>query len=141
MTVNVNPYLQFRDTARAAMEFYADVFGGESTFSTYAEFGMAQDPSEADKIMHSQLVIDGRAWLMAADTPASMELAESSSVAISLFGGHEDEAVIRGQWSKLIDGGRITEDLVAAPWGDYFGMTFDRFGTYWMVNIGGAPQE
>lgn len=141
MTVNVNPYLQFRDTARAAMEFYADVFGGEATFSTFGEFGMAEDPAEAGKIMHSQLVIDGRAWLMAADTPASMALPESSSVAISLFGGPEDDAVIREQWAKLIDGGRITEELVAAPWGDVFGMTFDRFGTYWMVNIGGAPQE
>ncbi len=141
MTVNVNPYLQFRDTARAAMEFYADVFGGESTFSTFGDFGMAQDPAEADRIMHSQLVIDGRAWLMAADTPASMELPEASSVAISLFGGPEDEAVMREQWAKLVDGGRITEDLVAAPWGDVFGMAYDRFGTYWMVNIGGAPQE
>lgn len=140
MSINLNPYLQFRGTARAAMEFYQDVFGGEATFSTYAEFGMGE-AGEADQIMHSQLEIDGRAWLMAADAPAAMPLAESSSIAISLFGGHEDEAVIREQWAKLIDGGRITEDLVAAPWGDVFGMTFDRFGTYWMVNIGGAPQE
>ncbi|PWD49369.1 hypothetical protein C8046_00145 [Serinibacter arcticus] len=141
MSINVNPYLQFRDTARAAMEFYVDVFGGEATFSTFGDFGMAQDPAEAEKIMHSQLVIDGTAWLMAADSPASMPLPEASSVAVALFGGPEDEAVMRQQWAKLTDGGRITEDLVMAPWGDHFGMTFDRFGTYWMVNIAGTPQE
>ncbi|GMA30783.1 VOC family protein [Litorihabitans aurantiacus] len=140
MTINVNPYLQFRDTARAAMEFYADVFGGEATVSTFGDFGLAQDPADADKVMHSQLVIDGRAWLMASDTPASMSLPEASSVAVSLFGGSEDAEVLRAQWAKLIDGGHIVEDLVAAPWGDHFGMVTDRFGTFWMVNIGADPQ-
>jgi len=56
MTVQLNPYLAFRDTAREAMEFYQSVFGGELTVSTFGDFQASDDPAEQDKVMHSQLV-------------------------------------------------------------------------------------
>ena len=37
----LNPYLNFRDTARTAMEFYKSIFGGELTMNTFAEFGQS----------------------------------------------------------------------------------------------------
>ena len=55
MTVTLNPYLNFNDQARAALEFYHSVFGGTLNVSTFADFGQAQDPSDAEKIMHGQL--------------------------------------------------------------------------------------
>lgn len=140
MAVNVNPYLQFRGTAREAMEFYASVLGGEATFATFGEFGLNQRPEDADLVMHSQLVIEGRAFLMASDAPEGMALPESSSIAVALFGGSEDLAQMTRQWEQLSDGGTIVEPLVQAPWGDHFGMVTDRFGTFWMVNIGGDQQ-
>ncbi|WP_454295508.1 VOC family protein [Salana multivorans] len=143
MTVAVAPYLQFRDTARQAMEFYQQVLGGEATFSTLGESGMAQDPAEADKIMHSQLVKDGVAILMAADTPSSMDPPPAtSSVAVSLFGGSEDAEEMHRQWDLLAEGAtHVVEPLTRAPWGDEFGMVVDRFGTFWMVNIGGDQPQ
>ncbi|HZW40748.1 MAG TPA: VOC family protein, partial [Agromyces sp.] len=36
MMVTLNPYLNFRDDAKEAMEFYQSVFGGELTSSTFA---------------------------------------------------------------------------------------------------------
>jgi PhnB protein len=51
MASRLNPYLSFKDTARAAMEFYKSVFGGELTVSTFGDGGMAQDPAEKDKVM------------------------------------------------------------------------------------------
>ena len=53
MATLLNPYLGFRDTARAAMEFYRSVFGGELTVSTFADFHASDDPAEQDKVMHS----------------------------------------------------------------------------------------
>lgn len=142
MTIAVAPYLQFRDTARAAMEFYQQVLGGEVGFSTFGDFGMAPDPAEAHKIMHSQIVKDGVAILMAADAPSTMELPKRSSVAISLFGGVENAEEMHRQWNLLaqeaID---VSEPLARAPWGDEFGMLTDKFGTFWMVNIGGDEGE
>ena len=130
----LNPYLSFRDTARAAMDFYQSVFGGELTRSTFAEFQASEDPSEQDKIMHSQLKTDGGLALMAADTPNSMEWSPGSNGSISL--GGDNEAELRGYWDKLVEGGTITMPLEKAPWGDFFGMCTDKFGVDWLVNIG-----
>ncbi|ROR95574.1 PhnB protein [Salana multivorans] len=139
MTIAVAPYLQFRSNAREAMTYYRSVLGGEVGFSTFGEFGMTEDPAEADQVMHSQIVKDGVAVLMGADTPASMELPERSSIAVSLFGGAEDAEEMHRQWALLSDGAQaILEDLTKAPWGDEFGMLLDRYGTFWMVNIGSA---
>ncbi|HYO39456.1 MAG TPA: VOC family protein [Nocardioidaceae bacterium] len=138
MTTQLNPYLGFRDNAREAMGFYQSVFGGELTTSTFAEFQASEDPAEQDKIMHSMLVTDRGLVLMGADTPSGMDLADRSSISISLSGDTEDEDELTGYWSKLSDGGTVVAPLEKAPWGDTFGMCVDRFGTLWMVNIAGA---
>ncbi len=133
----LNPYLSFRDSAREAMEFYHSVFGGELTFATYADYHASEDPTEQDKVMHSQLVSPNGLTLMAADTPNSMELTPGDNWAVSLSG--EDEAELRGYWDKLSAGSEMIMPLEQAPWGDTFGMCKDRFGVGWMVNIAGAP--
>ena len=71
MATHLNPYLNFRDNAREAMEFYQSVFGGELTLSTFGEFHASDDPAEVDKIMHGQLETPGGLVLMGADTPAA----------------------------------------------------------------------
>ena len=73
MTVRLNPYLNFRDTAREAMTFYHSVLGGELTVSTFGDFHASEDPAEQDKVMHSQLETPNGLTIMAADTPNSME--------------------------------------------------------------------
>ena len=45
MTTRLNPYLNFRDTTRQAMEFYHSVFGGELTMNTFAELQASDDPA------------------------------------------------------------------------------------------------
>ena len=137
MATTLNPYLSFRDDARSAMDFYQSVFGGELTRSTFAEMGMSEDPGEADKIMHSQLVTPGGMVLMGADTPASMDHTPGGAISVSLSG--TDDAELRGYWEALSDGGTVMLPLEKAPWGDSFGMCQDRFGVTWMVNIGSAP--
>jgi PhnB protein len=136
MTVQLNPYLSFRDTARDAMDFYQSVFGGELTRNTFAEFHASEDPAEQDKIMHSQLMTENGLTLMAADTPNSMD-SPGNNGSISLSG--DEEAVLRGYWEKLSAGGTITMPLNPAPWGDTFGMCTDKFGVTWLVNITGTP--
>ncbi|MFE4464043.1 VOC family protein [Oerskovia sp. NPDC056781] len=138
MTTRLNPYLNFRDDARAAIEFYRDVFGGELTISTFADFQAADDPADADKVMHSQLEAPNGLVLMAADTPSSMEYSSGSSISVSLSGEQADDAELRGYWDKLSSSGNVTVPLEVAPWGDAFGMCVDRFGVSWLVNIAAA---
>ena len=137
MPTTLNPYLGFRDQARSAMDFYHAVFGGELTRSTFAEMHASEDPAEAEKVMHSQLVTPGGMVLMAADTPNSMEYSPGGPISVSLSG--TDEAELRGYFERLSDGGTVVLPLEKAPWGDSFGMCRDRFGVTWMVNIGRSP--
>ena len=138
MTIRLNPYLSFRDNARAAMEFYHSVFGGELTTSTFAEFNASDDPAEQDKIMHSMLEADNGLVLMGSDTPNSMEYSPGNNIAVSLSG--DDDATLRGYWEKLSADATVMMPLNKAPWGDSFGMCVDKFGIPWLVNIAGAGQ-
>jgi PhnB protein len=139
MKTQLNPYLSFEDNAREAMEFYQTVFGGKLDLNTFKEFDASQDPSEDDKIMHSQLEADNGIVFMASDTPIGMEYSKGTNMSMSLSG--DNEAELRGYWDKLVDGGAVTMPLEKAPWGDTFGMLKDKFGVDWMVNIAGATQE
>lgn len=136
MSVTLNPYLNFRDRSREAMEFYQGVFGGELRMNTFKEYEASHDPSDDDKIMHAQLEADGM-MLMAADTPKDMDLDEGSNISMSLSG--EDETVLRGYFDKLADGGMVIMPLEKAMWGDTFGMLVDRFGVKWLVNVSQTP--
>ncbi len=135
--VQLNPYLQFQDRAREAMDFYRSVFDGELTMQTYSEGGMSGHPSNDDRIMHAQLVTPHGLVLMGADVPDGVPYEPGSAISISLSG--TDEPTLRGCFDALAEGGAVIEPLVAAPWGDQFGMCVDRFGTSWMVNIGSSP--
>lgn len=139
MTSDLNPYIGFKDTARAAMAFYQSVFGGELTISTFGDFGMAENPADADKVMHSRLITQAGFTLMAADTPPSMGApGAGGNISISVSGQVEDAAELRGYWDKLSEGASVTVPLGPAPWGDTFGMLTDKFGVQWMMDFGTA---
>lgn len=135
MSVQLNPYLSFRDNAREAMNFYQSVFGGNLTVSTFKEFGAAMDPSEENLVMHSQLEGDHGVVFMASDTPSRMEYTPGTNMSMSLSG--DDEPVLRGWFDTLSQSGTVTMPLEKAPWGDTFGMCVDRFGIHWLVNVSG----
>ena len=54
MASTLNPYLSFKDDARAAMEFYRDALGGDLEINTFGDYG-DKDAPEANLVMHSQL--------------------------------------------------------------------------------------
>ena len=132
MTSRLNPFIYFGDTARQAMEFYRDVFGGNLAISTFAEFGQADSP-DANKVMHAQLETPAGYTLMASDTPPGIDVPAGSNISISLSGDDADD--LRGYFEKLSTGGAVTMPLEKQMWGDEFGMCDDQFGITWMVNI------
>ncbi|MFX0577202.1 VOC family protein [Nocardia nepalensis] len=132
MTSRLNPYISFGDTARAALEFYRDVFDGTLSIQTFGDMGDKEAPG-ADLVMHGMLETPSGFTLMASDTPPGMEYKPGSSISISLSGDNAVE--LRGYWHKLSSGGTVTVPLEKQMWGDEFGMCMDRFGIAWMVNI------
>ncbi len=136
MSVQLNPYLSFRDNAREAMEFYRSVFGGELRVNTFKEYNASSDPSEDDLVMHAQLEGEHGVVFMGSDTPRRTDYKPGSNFSMSLSG--DDEAVLSGWFQKLADGGTVTMPLEKAMWGDTFGMVVDRYGVNWLVNISGS---
>lgn len=132
MTSQLNPYIAFKDTARPAMEFYRDVFGGQLDVNTFGEFG----GEESDLLMHAHLQTPSGYTIMAADTPPGMEHSAGSQITMSLSGDDADE--LRGYWDALAADGAVTMPLEKQVWGDVFGMLTDRWGIPWMVNIADA---
>jgi PhnB protein len=135
MAARLNPYIQFENSARSAMEFYQAVFGGDLSTNTFKEFGASHGPKDDDLLMHSQLETPSGFTLMAADTPEGMTYSPGENIAISLSGDSDE---LRGYYEKLSDGGKVTVPLEKQTWGDEFGMVTDKFGINWMVNIGAA---
>ena len=132
MTLRLNPYLHFDGTARAAMKFYATVFGGELQLTTFGQYG-TKEPGVRNKIMHSMLEAENGFTLMAGDIPPGMEYSPGANITISLSG--DDADTLRAWWKKLARGGEVTMPLERQMWGDEYGQCTDKFGISWMVNI------
>jgi hypothetical protein len=64
MSITTTTHLNFRGDARAALEFYQAVFGGEITLVTYQDAHNVQDPSEATPGLRRSLVMSGSSKAM-----------------------------------------------------------------------------
>jgi PhnB protein len=137
MTARLNPYLAFNGDARAAMEFYRDVFGGRLQLNTFGEYGGPDAPG-AELIMHSLLETPGGFVLMGNDTPPGTDHKPGGAISVSLSGSSADRGELRGYWGRLSAGGTVIMPFGKQVWGDEFGMCTDKFGVTWLVNVSGG---
>lgn len=139
MASRLNPYINVPDgQARAAMEFYQSVLGGELNVMTFGDMGMEGDA--ASQVMHSQLETPAGYTLMGADAPEGMvEVTYGNNISVSLSG--DDAEALTGYFNGLAEGGTIAMPLEKQVWGDVFGMVVDKFGISWLVNIAGQSAE
>lgn len=91
----------------------------------------------ADKIMHAELLVDGKKLFFAADIFPGMTRIKGEDTPFSLTGAPETEEELPRIWDKLTEGAQITMPREQVPWGAVYGALTDRFGTLWMFNIGG----
>lgn len=136
MITTLTPYLNFDGNCKEAMEFYQSVFGGKLDISTFGKFQMDVPDDYKDKVMHAVLEAD-HIQLMASEGKPGEPTVFGDSVSLSLSG--DDEETLSNYFNALADGGKITMPLEKQVWGDRFGMTTDKFGINWMVNIA-APK-
>lgn len=128
------PYLLLPGTARAALDFYAGVFGGEVIANTLAEFGRTDGPGDA--IAHGMLR-GGGVDLFASDATDEQAPFRSEGLLMSLLGTAEPDT-LRGWFAALAEDGRVVEPLEARPWGDTDGQVVDRFGVPWLIGFQGT---
>ncbi|MHA7189777.1 VOC family protein [Arthrobacter sp. MDT2-16] len=127
-------YISFPGTARAALGFYAEVFGGELSLHSYEDFGRTDGPPAA--VAHG--VLDGVVVLAGADAAAEEPAVRVEGLKLALL-GIAPPAVLHGWFEKLSAGGSVLDPLAPKPWGASDGQVVDRFGLCWL--IGYEPQE
>lgn len=150
MTITTTTHLNLPGTARAALDFYAEVFDGTVVARTYGELGMPAGLPDTDKVVFGQVESGDGFRLMAYDIPGRIEgfagatrRAEGTTITdqpffVSVRASSLDEATAR--WSRLAEGATVIEPLAASAWSAGFGMLTDRFGVTWVVDVA-APQS
>jgi PhnB protein len=124
------PYLHFPGTARQALAFYQEVFGGEVILNTFAEF--RRDDGPADGIAHG--ILDGPVSLYAADAADGEESFRSTGLMFSLL-GTSSASELRTWFGALAEGGTLREELQVRPWGASDGQVVDRYGVHWLIGF------
>jgi PhnB protein len=125
------PYVHFPGTARAALTFYSDVFGGTVALHTLAEFGRTD--GAADAIAHGYLE-GGPVTLFGADVSGDEQPFRSEGMMLALL-GTAAPSTLREWFSRLGEGGEVVDDLQQRPWGASDGQVIDRYGLHWLIGF------
>jgi PhnB protein len=121
-------YVSFPGTAREALSFYADIFGGELALYTHEEFSRSEGTPDA--IAHGEL--NGVVALAGSDAGAGDKSVRFEGMMLSLLGTAEP-AVLHTWFNKLADGGTVVDPLAPKPWGASDGQVIDRHGLHWLI--------
>jgi PhnB protein len=130
---DLTPYVHFPGTAREALNFYADVFGGRARLFTFEEFNRSDGPPDA--IAHGMLE-DCPVRLNGSDTTSDEAPFKAQGLMFSLL-GTAAPSVLRQWFARLAAGGRVVDDLQLRPWGAHDGQVIDRYGLHWLIGFEG----
>lgn len=137
MTLTTTTHINFDGDARAALEFYHSVFGGELVLVTYGMAHSADQVDDPERVIFGQVATDGGFRVMAYDVQRGREYAPGAHpFYISVRAESEQEA--RAVWDALVDGATVVTPFGPSQWSSGYGMATDRFGVTWFVDV--APQ-
>lgn len=139
MAPSIATYIALPGTTAEAMEHWHDVFGGELSILRYGDVSLEGMPFEPDPqaVAHATLtlpagVIAGGDAMGGEDYPV-----RGSAYSLLYTTDTPDEA--RGLIGQLVDGGgSMGMPFEKAPWGDWYGQVFDRFGVMWAFSCAAA---
>ncbi|MFE7799353.1 VOC family protein [Nocardia sp. NPDC057440] len=134
MTINTVTHINLRGDARAALEFYHSVFGGDLAVVTYTDAHSVQDPGEADQVMWGEVTSGKGFHVMAYDVPSSRTWEQGTgSYFVSVRGKDADE--IAAYWDALSAEATVVVPLAPVEWSPLYGMLTDQFGVTWVLDI------
>jgi PhnB protein len=134
MSITTTVHLNFQDQARAALEHYRSVFGGELTVVTNADAHAVQHPADADRVLWGQVRAGSGFHVMAYDVREQQPYAAGDRAYFVSVRGTDAEEVTR-YWQGLADGGTVVQDLGPSGWAPLYGMVTDRFGVTWVLDV------
>lgn len=137
MSITTTTHLNFRGQAKAALEHYADVFGGEVQSFTFAQGGTDRDRADGavdDQIIWGGVTSPAGFSIMAFDVPPGRAYDQGTdALYVSVRGDDADE--ITRYFAGLAGGGTVRADLGPAGFSPLYGMVTDRFGVTWVLDV------
>jgi PhnB protein len=134
MTIDVTPHLNFRGDARAALEFYHSVFGGQLIVLSNDDAHSTERPEEAQQVKFGQVLSENGFRIMAYDVPASQSYDQGDkSLFVSVRGGSVDE--VTELWGRLAEGSTVIEPLGPSFFSPAYGMLKDAYGVVWVMDV------
>ena len=137
MSVTTTTHLNFRGQARAALEHYASVFGGEVTAFTFAQGGgerEAADGAVPDEIIWGGVQAPNGFSVMAFDVPPKRAYDPGTDALYVSVRGTEAAEITRC-FEGLAEGGTVRAALGPAGFSTLYGMVTDRFGVTWVLDV------
>ncbi|MDH0115624.1 VOC family protein [Agrobacterium pusense] len=134
MTLTTTPHLNFRGDARAALEFYQIVTGGDITIVTHAQAYGTIGPAEADLVSWGQVSTPSGFHVMAYDVPSAIAH-NPGEIPFFVSVRGSDVSEIQAMWDGLSIGATIVAPIGASPWSLLYGMLKDRFGVTWVLDV------
>ncbi len=133
MTIAVTPHINLRGQARAALELYKGVFGGELAIVSYADMGNTEAET-ADHVVWGQVAAGNGFRIMAYDVYPHLEWDQGHDpFFVSVRGA--DAAEVQGYWDKLVEGSTIKQPIGPSQWAPLYGMLTDKFGITWILDV------
>ncbi|PJE30727.1 hypothetical protein PSM7751_02928 [Pseudooceanicola marinus] len=127
-------YLFFNGQARSALNFYAEVLGGEvEHVLTYADMP-EPPPLPREKhhwLMHGHMT-SSYAEIMVSDRDGPEAAVDYMGFAIEI--DDEDPGIAHHLFLRLSDRGEVILPFAPNFWAQGFGTCRDRFGVPWMIN-------
>ncbi len=137
--MDLNPYLTFPGTCAEALNFYAEVFGGQvEAVQTVKDSPIAGDmpPEAQDMVMHSRVRIGERLIMASDDLQGTYEPPRGFSIQTAF----DDVEKASRVFSRLAKHGDVVMPFGPTFWAAGFGMCRDRYGVPWMVNCDTPPE-
>lgn len=134
MSITTTVHLNFRDQARAALEFYQGVFGGQLAVVTNADAHAVAHPADAERVLWGEVRSEGGFHVMAYDVREEQTHAAGDRAFFVSVRGTEAAEVTR-YWQGLAAGGTVVVDLGPSGWSPLYGMVTDRFGVTWVLDV------
>ncbi|GGM29903.1 VOC family protein [Promicromonospora citrea] len=146
MSITTVPHLNFRGQARAALEHYHAVFGGQLLVTTYGDVGVPADAPGADRVVFGQVVAENGFRIMAYDVPGEDRPVGTPTTRRENGATLTDEPFfvsVRGDgveevgalWKGLAEGATVVEEYGPSAWAPASGMLTDRFGVTWILDV------
>jgi PhnB protein len=141
--MQLTPHLNFDGDCAEAFAFYAELFGGTIVYQgTFGEMPASADmpsipESAKHRIMHVHLQMGNQSLLGSDAMPGADSTCGGYQSPQGLWVSIEAADVTEGRrlFDALAQGGQVAMPFASTFWSPGFGMTRDRFGTPWMINV------